>query len=257
MKRIFQYLAQVVLIANLVSACSQGSLQSQNEKDADSNNGQSAPTTNPPHAPDPAALKAVDLKGYIDGGDFDRVKSIDLDKTNGDLIISMPLGMDASVIVTQGTVPDLPGASFYTNFGSDGRAYFVVRVPVRYFLRNVLTTTPSRLPNGDALPIQGLDGELPSIVFALSSNPKDTRKVYLYLNAQVVAVFVESKWLACPPDFPICLGQLGYNIKNESKTKVIAVLRLIMAKNAKDGGFFIGARIPTDIAKILDNYFIR
>lgn len=243
------------LTAAMMAACSasNGGLETEMplpSQGGDGNNGQNDPSA--PNSP----LQQVDMKGYADGGEFQGVKTVDLDKNTGELIISLPLGIDSSVIIGSATIPQLPGVTFSTTIGGDGRTYVVMRVPLRYILRSVnLGTIPAnRLPNGDPLPMMPA-GEYPNLAFSLATNNGDQRRIYIYLGVDAIGVYVESKWLDCS-NLPICLN-LTVPVKNAAKTKVLGYLTMVMAKNGHQGGFFLGTKIPAEFSRILDEYFIH
>lgn len=196
----------------------------------------------------------IDMKGYVDGGDYDQTKTFDLDKTTGHLLVNLPLGLDSSIILGSGSVPSLQGVSFTTVIGADGRTYIQFRIPISYVLRGVNTLPANRLPNGDPLPMMPA-GEYPSTAFAIDTHTNELRKVYLYIGVDAIGIFVESKWLSCQ-GLPICINPT-FPIKNTARTKVVGYLSLIMAKGQSSGGFFISTVLPPDLARILDEYFIR
>lgn len=199
-------------------------------------------------------LDRVDLKGYVSSGDYESLKSIDFDKTRGELVLTLPLGMDMMVPQITGSLSQYPDIIFQTTKGSDGRTYFVVRVPVKYVLRGVNSTTPTRLPNGDPLP--GVPaGELPSVGFTM--NAGDGRRVYIYLGVEVIAVYVESDLLKCPTNFPICISTIPIPIYNQNRTQQLGNLALVLGKNGTKGGFYMATKIPPAIAKILDEHFMN
>lgn len=238
------------LAALMMTACSNGGYQglsSESTAAPGSNSGQDTGggTTNP--------IQNVDMKGYIDGGTYEKSQTFDFDKEKGELLISLPLGMDSSIMIGGGSIQQLPGVTFSTTIKADGNYYLVLHVPVRYFLRSVTTLPPGKLPNGQAVP--GMpSGEAPTLAFQL--NPNSSRKVYLYLGVEAVGVYVESPWLSCFGS-PICLSYLSYPIKNQAKTKVLGNFYMFMPSTGKkDGGFFITSIIPPEIARILDDYFL-
>lgn len=200
----------------------------------------------------PSPIQNVDLKGYINGGNYDETQTFDFDRTRGELIVRIPLGMDPNVFIGSGSLEKLPGVSFYTTMSSDGNYHFVISIPVRYVLRGVTTLPSNRLPNGDPLPMMPA-GELPSVAFTL--NPNSTRKAYLYLGVDAIGLYVESEWLTCKAGSPLCVS-LSFPVRNQTKSKVVGYFSLLPGKNGATGGAFISSIIPPEIARILDDYFL-
>lgn len=198
-------------------------------------------------------IDKVDMKGYVDGGDYDQTKTFDLDKTTGHLLVNLPLGLDSTIVLGSGSVPSLPGLTFNTILGADGRTYIQFRIPINYVLRGVNTLPANRLPNGDPLPMMPA-GEYPSTALSLDTHTNDGRKIYLYIGVDAIGIYVESKWLSCA-NLPICINPT-FPIKNTARTKIVGYLSLIMAKGQHSGGFFVSTVVPPDIARILDEYFI-
>ncbi|HRO67337.1 MAG TPA: hypothetical protein PL182_07225 [Pseudobdellovibrionaceae bacterium] len=239
--------AALILAAGLLGGCSSGFQGSSSTAPSagSGNNGQGDGGT----APNP--IQNLDLKGYINGGNYDETQTFDFDRTRGELIVRIPLGMDPSVFIGVGSIPQLPGVSFYTTMNSDGNYHFVMSIPVRYVLRGVTTLPSNRLPSGDPLPMMPA-GELPSVAFTL--NPNSSRKAYLYLGVDAVGLYVESEWLTCKG---ACGSlRLSFPIRNQSKSKVVGYFSLIGGKSTATGGVFISSIIPPEIARILDDYFL-
>ncbi|MBX2987417.1 MAG: hypothetical protein KF802_05940 [Bdellovibrionaceae bacterium] len=244
-------LVPAVIAALLLSGCSEGMKSSAIEGGSSNvESGSGVGGINDGRNP----MDQVDMKGYVSEGAYQSVKSVDIDKVAGELIVRLPLGMDATIAVGGGSIPQLPGVTFGTEFGADGNAYFTVRIPLRYVLRGV-TGLPSTttLPNGRPLPKMPA-GEYPSVAFTINSKNTD-RKFHLYLGVDAVGLYVESKWLSCG-NSPICLDYLEAPIKNEQRNKVLGYLTLMLGRGQTAGGFFVSTIVPPEIAKILDEYFL-
>ncbi|MBX3040448.1 MAG: hypothetical protein KF789_07075 [Bdellovibrionaceae bacterium] len=241
--------AALLLAAGLMGGCSsgfQGTSSASSTPSSGSNDGQNGGG----NTPDP--IRNVDLKGYINGGNYDETQTFDFDRTRGELIVRIPLGMDPTVFIGTGSVSQLPGVTFYTTMNSDGNYHFVISIPVRYVLRGVTTLPSNRLPNGDPLPMMPA-GELPSVAFTL--NPKSSRKAYLYMGVDAIGLYIESEWMTCKAGTPLCLS-LSFPIRNQAKSKVVGYFSLLPGKNGATGGVFISSIIPPEIARILDDYFL-
>lgn len=251
----FQFLVATLAMIAMVGCSKNGGYESASNiapsSPLEGENGQG----NNPGGTLPAPIQSVDMKGFVDGGENDAVQTIDLDKEKGELIISLPMGADMTLGLSNGSLTALPGVTFYTTVNpKDNKAYFVVRVPVRHFLRGVNTLPAGKLPNGDPLPFMP-SGEAAALAFEINTGTAHARKAYLYIGVEAVGLFVESKWITCG-DLPICIAP-WFSIKNAAKTRVIGRLSTVMPKNGKDGGLFISTIIPPEIARILDQYFIR
>lgn len=254
MKKIFL----MVAAASLLSACSNngfhagdnatGSLSGDNSGQGGDQGGDpddGGGDNNPPQ-PKPA----VDLNGYVDGGQYSQKQTFTFDKEKNEFVISMPLGMDAGLVLINGTIPSLPDVEFYVNRGADGTAYLVLRVPIRYFVRGVNSIPSGRLPNGQPLPMPS--GELPAAAFEIK--PGSNLKAYLYIGVEAIGVFVESNFITCQ-GLPICID-MQFPIRNSARTKVLGYFSFLMPRNGAKGGFFISSVLPPEIARILDEHFI-
>lgn len=259
-KPLLNQLGMWAVLGLIATACSNnGGFQTMPSATPGGDNGQFE--TPPPSVPAPNPIDTVDMKGYVNSANslfsqYDKVQTLDLDKEAGELIVSMPLGLDSSIVVGGGTVPQLPGVTFYTNIGSDGKTYLVVRVPVRYFLRGVTTIPANRLPNGDPLPKMPA-GEYPSVAFDLNTIGPDGKKVYLFVGVDAIGVFIESTLPSCADlHLPFCVNVFSFDIKNTDKTKVVGSFSIVMPKAPYLGGFFISTVLSPELARILDEYFL-
>lgn len=237
----------------LLSACSsnQGGFQTGTGNSATptvpgDNNSQDDGTLPTP----PPAKPAVDLDGYVDGGQYSQKQTFTFDKAKNEFVISLPLGMDGTLPLINGTIQSLPDISFYVNRGGDGTTYLVLRVPIRYFVRGVSAVPAGRLPNGDPLPMPS--GELPAVAFEIK--PGSKQKAYLYIGVEAIGVFVESSFISCQ-GLPICID-MQFPIRNSTRTKVLGYFSLLMPKSGAAGGFFISSVLPPEVARILDEHFI-
>lgn len=240
------------LATSMLTACN-GGLKTQDSASAGSgNNGQSTPGGG---GSTPRPIDSVDMKSYIEGSEYDKTKTFDLDKTTGDLLVNLPLGLDSSILIGNASVQQLPGVTFSTIIGTDGRTYLQLRVPIKYVLRGVSTLPAGKLPNGDALPLMPA-GEYPSLAFQINTNNAQVRNIYLYVGVDAIGVYAESPWVSCY-GLPVCLDRLSFPVKNSTGTKISGYFSLIMPKGQSLGGFFVSTVVPPSIAAILDEYFIH
>lgn len=267
-KPLIQSLALCAVAGMMLTACSQGAFKAadNNSVATDPGNNSQGDGSQPANPSNP--LSKVDMKGYVDSssgnalgasllGSNSGLKAIDLDADRGELILNVSLGLDSSILMASGSVPQYPDVSFSTTIGSDGKMYLTVRVPLKYFLHGVTTMPANRLPNGDALPKMPA-GEGPTIAFDLNTIGPQGKKVYLYVGVDAIGVFVESTLPTCQDlHMPICLNYLSFDIKNMAKTKVIGSFTLVMPKNGFSGGFFLGTPLDPQLAVILDEILTK
>ncbi|MCX7979071.1 MAG: hypothetical protein N2578_08715, partial [Bdellovibrionaceae bacterium] len=73
----------------------------------------------------------------------------------------------------------------------------------------------------------------------------------LYVGVEAVLLYVESSFVDNSPLW------FQFPIMNKARTKYYGYFGIILPKNNHKGGFYLSARIPSDIARILDRHFIR
>jgi hypothetical protein len=202
-------------------------------------------------------MDKLDMSGYASGNYADGQETINLDKVSAALVLRIPLGFLVNVTLTANSFPEMPGVVVTTEFDPQKGQILVLRLPVKYLLRNTPTAAPSRLPNGDALPSVP-SGELPMVALVL--NAKKSEKIYLYLSKEYFAVFFET-----PVDFGSLLNPLlpvnpisliSIPIKDKNKVQIVGYLHLIAKKNSFNGGFMMAFRLPSKVAALLDDYFV-
>ncbi len=193
----------------------------------------------------PATLQSVDLNGSINGGRFNKTQVISLDIPNKMLVVTLPMlanpflaGVSAQIPVTGVT-----GATIGVQTQPDGSSAIVLHMPLANIIRGVNFPTPTALPNGDPLP--GVPtAELPSV--AVSLNPAKNITATIYFSKQMVGIYVNT------PFDPFI--SLTVPVRNSSKTKILGYFSTVPAKKpAANGGFFVSALIPDDIARVIDN----
>lgn len=191
-------------------------------------------------APDP--YQSLQYEGYISGGNDSGTLAVDIDKTNGALLLIMPLQLNSFIPSTEGEIPDLPGVKFMTYKNSKGSSFIAVSVPLRYVLKGASFLNPARLPNGDPLP-QIAGGELPSIGLRIPG--KNNVQFHLYIGLDTVCIYVSSP-------FDPYVG-MTFPIKHGLNT--IGFLSTVPAKGVYDGGFFLSTHMPDEVARIIDDHF--
>lgn len=225
------------ILTGLLMGCSQG-FEANSLPSAGGNSGQDNGSGGNGSAP---SLPPLDLKSYISGGSQEGTLAVDFDKTKGDFLFLLPLGMNGSIEIDSLTVPQLPGVQIETYWKND-QAYLALRVPSKYITRGVTFLNPGKLPNGNALP--GIaDGELPRLSIQIKSDVY----VQLYIGVNVIAVFIET------PFDPYI--NMTLTLKNEARTKITGYFATIAARNGFPGGFYLTTTLPPDLARILDDHF--
>jgi hypothetical protein len=230
----------------VLAACSgKGGFDSGTSSNSAANNGSSAGEgagTVPPGGMAPDAFQSLQYKGLISGGNDNGTLAVDIDKTNGALLLIMPLQMNSYIDSAEVQIPDLPGVKLITYKDQKGSSFIAVSVPLRYVLKGASFLNPARLPNGDPLP-QIAGGELPSLGITIPG--KNNVKFNLYLGLDTVCIYVSSP-------FDPYIG-LTFPIKNGLTT--IGFLSSVPAKANYDGGFFLSTQMPDEVARIIDDHF--
>lgn len=198
--------------------------------------------TPPPGSLEPDAYQKLQFKGYLSGGNDSGKLVVDIDKATGALLLIMPLQMNTYIESAEGQIPDLPGVKFMTYKDDKDASYIAVSVPLRYVLKGADFLTPGRLPNGDPLP-QIAGGELPSL--GLSIPGKNDVKFHFYIGVDVVCLYVSS------PFDPY----IGLTFPIKSGLSTIGFLSSVPAKTGFNGGFFLSAHMPSEVARIIDDHF--
>ncbi len=184
------------------------------------------------------------IDGEINGGVFDKVSVIELDKDNKMVILRLPLAADPVLLSAYARIdiPQIPGAMVTIDSLNPGSLVFSVHLPLDVFLDGLDTIEPGTLPNGDPLP-QIAGGELPKLGLKIHEN--DETEAYLYLGANNFGVFVTT------PFNPFIY--LTFPIRNKDKTETMGYFTVVPEKNGFDGGFFTSMKIPDELARILED----
>jgi hypothetical protein len=226
------------------SSCSSGFDLSPSGLNSPANLGAGVPTpgsgTNAP-----VTWTNLNMNGVISGGVYDQTPVISLDKVNKLLILRLPMFANPGLndISMQFPITQLPGATFGLASLPNGSSALVLTIPLSYVMKGVSFLPQSTLPSGDPLP--GIpDGELPGLAIQLNISKKVQANIYL--GVATVAVFINS------PVDPYFAVQLP--IRTSDSTKTLGYFATVPAKKPTyDGGFFIAAQIPGDIARIIDD----
>ncbi len=190
-----------------------------------------------------ASWEKVDMDGYSQGLDSKGKMVVQIDKANQALILILPLPAFALLtFASRVDIPELEGAYFMSYKNSDGSTQVAISVPLKYVLKGAEFLPTQTLPNGDALPYIPA-GELPGFAIQFPQQPK--YQVYLYIGVNVAAAFVEL------PDLGIPVGGT-VKVKNKAKTKEVGAIGYVPAKGNHDGGLYLAAQIPNDMAIVID-----
>lgn len=244
--------------------CSPGSFKSDNAPSSSgSNNSTSTGGGGGTSTPDEVAARRKQLQHAIssaamtgtvaEGPSQDpNTPVIDFDRANGVYLIRIPMTAFSALTSFDMTFPEHPGMRLYVQYVLE-KPFITLAIPVKYVLRNV-TEVPAKLPNGDRVPLFPA-GEPPSRAILLT--PNKTEKVYLYLSAEAVGVFAETKFNPLPTIGPISLNEFVFTIRNQDKTKTLGYLTFVGEKAPFKGGFFISHKIDPKLGKILDEYYLN
>lgn len=192
-------------------------------------------------------MKGFVAEGYAANG---TVPVLDFNKSTGEIYIRTPLPLFANLVAFEMEVKKYPGIKVTAEtIGS--LSYMTVIVPIKYFARDVTEAT-ARLPNGEIPYFPS--GEAPAKAFVLT--PNKTEKVYLYMNAEAIGIFVETKF--DPTNLgDITLNKLIYSIKNQEKTKIMGYISLISGVSNTKAGFFASYRLDPSLSRILAEYYLN
>ena len=175
--------------------------------------------------------------------------AFDFDKTRGEFLILMPLP-SGFVFTPQGTFKNYPDITFSPVYEASGKVRLAIRVPVKYIIKGLQFVTPTKLPNGDPLPMMPAgQNELPSL--GLTFPQHDNTQISLYIGVNAIAVF-----MTIPPKYSFQLPvNITLPIKNKDKSKTYGYLTYVNPKPNFASGLFLSTIIPPKIATILEDYF--
>lgn len=243
-----------LLLVSLLSACGAKSPQLASNligNTQDGQQGQSLPGTTPtPISPN---IDSVDMKSRVDDSSnkmgFNGALAFDIDKNRGEFVIMLPMPQGV-VFTPSGSFAKYPDITFTPMFDGTGKMKMAVRIPMKYVLKGITTTSASRLPNGDPLPAMPAgQSELPSL--ALSFPAQNNTKMNLYIGTSALGFFMTLPDNAALP-LPI---NITLPLKNSDKTRTFGYLTYVNAKNGYQPGLFLSTQVPPEFARILEDHF--
>lgn len=233
-------LVSVIAIGSLaISAC--GSKSGFDSGTAASGNNSGQGDVGSPGAPVNTWDK-VDYQGKADGGPSDQKLVVYIDKVNQALLLVLPIPVLIPIIAPM-PIPQLEGAKLTTYTNNDGSQNMAISIPLRKIIRGGSFMPNERLPNGDALPYVPA-GELPG--FAIEFPQMRNYQIHLYVGVNVAAAFVEL------PDVGLPIGFIS-PVKNATKTKIVGAVGYVVPKNNFDGGVYLAAQLPAELARVIDD----
>lgn len=238
-KHIYSASTTALLAAALtLSGCAKG-FQQASDSSSSSGDAQNVPVDQ--GTPQPGWEK-VEFNGYQSGGTSNNSLVIYIDKVNQSLLMVLPIPVIIP-IVSPIEIPDLPGAYLTTftnpNGGGDSLA---VSIPLHYIVKGGVFMPNQKLPNGDDLPFVPA-GELPG--FAIQFPQMPDYQIHLYVGVNVAAVFAELPKVGLPFGFL-------FPVKNAARTKVVGAIGYVTPKNGFDGGMYLAAQLPPELARVID-----
>lgn len=262
LKNLIQKISLITFSLMTLTNCAPGNFNSDSVLSPDpKNNGQSTPSPggNDPLATSPDRKKELasiidktNMTGYVAEGyaSTSTVPALDFNKSTGEIYVRTPMPLFANLVAFEMEVKKYPGIKVLAEtIGS--LQYITVVIPIKYFVRDVTESSVS-LPNGETPYFPS--GEAPSKAFVLT--PNKAEKIYLYMNAEAVGIFVETKF--DPTNLGgISLNKLIYSIKNKEQTKIMGFISLIPATTNTKAGFFGSYRIDPSLSRILAEYYLN
>ena len=184
----------------------------------------------------------VDMDGFPSSGAHKGKLVVFVDKINQSLLLVLPIPVIIPNI-SQITFPNLDGAYLTTYKADDGSESLAINVPLRHVIKGGAFAGNERLPNGDPLPFVP-SGELPG--FAIDLPQMKNYRVHVYVGTNVAAAFVEL------PDLHLPIGGT-LPVRNSTKTKIIGAIGYVLPKAAYNGGLYLAAQIPDEMAAVIDD----
>ncbi len=195
--------------------------------------------------------QSLKLEGQISSGSYAQAPVISLDKEKRILKIKLPMIPNPYLLLMgQIAIPQIPGAIFTMESLPNGTPAMVLNIPLEKLIKGIDFPAVDSLPTGDKLIDLGVPGgELPSFAVSLMPLPKkkDIRAT-LYMGPEVVAIFVNT-----PFDPTIRTPAIPINDPETAQT--YGYFAVIPATATADGGFFISAQLPSEVARIIDELF--
>ena len=240
----------LTLIIVVSTSCSQSGFQSENLSSTNTPN----PTANNPSGQNtnesPATnLDDINLQGRVDSNNsqFKNALAFDFDKTKGEFIIMLPMpsGFYFTPNVSFSKYPDIRLTTLIDP--QTNRMKLALRIPVKYIVKGMQTTEPSKLPNGDELPLmpQGYQ-ELPSLALNF---PANNTEVHLYIGVNAIGLY-----MSLPKNLAIPVG-FTFPIRSPDKSVTYGAMTYVPIKGNHPPGIFVSSLVPAKVSRILEDYF--
>ncbi len=190
------------------------------------------------------AWKNLNVEGSISGGRYAQTPVVTLDKDKKLLKLKLPMVPNPYLILTREIqIAEIGGAKISWESMTDGSIAMVLSVPLAQYIEGLSFPRKDKLPNGEDLPgIAG--GELPSLAVGLV--PGRDIKATIYLGPSTLAVFVNT------PFDPV-IRTPAIPVRDQTMTRTLGYFAIIPATDAHEGGFYVSAALPDDIARIIDD----
>lgn len=198
-------------------------------------------------------LKKTNLSGFIANGPAKNITTpaLDFNKERGEFSIGIPMSNFSNLVNFEMEIKNYPGMRIISDNSADNPLIKLI-IPVKYVLQNV-SEVPAKLPNGNRIPFFP-SGEPPSKGFLLT--PDKEEKLYLYLSAEAIGFYAETKFDPVINFGSIQINELVFSIKNKENTKIMGYLTFLGKKNVTNGGFFMSYRLDPQLSKLLEEYYL-
>lgn len=197
---------------------------------------------------------SVELQAKSTGGPYSNLTVVYIDKVNQAILLTLPLPVYVPIF-TSLEIPEIPGAKFVNYTFPNGTKSIAISIPLKYLMKRGQFIGGSTLPNGDPLPYIP-EGELPG--FALSFPPNPNFRIFLYVGVNAAAAFVEVPGLDLP-SFPLSWLPFGggwntsVKVVNKAAQQEVGYLSYVGKKGIYPGGIYLAARLPVEVANVIDN----
>lgn len=234
-------------LALSLAACS-GSFKSTEQLSSNPNNQNNGQGATPPIDNTQTWDKVTqEVNSKADGGFYDGRTMIRIDKTRQSIILTLPLPDMFFLSLSAVSLSQMPGASVEEVDNADGSKSWAFVIPLHYIIKGAAFSNFNTLPNGDTLPYLPA-GEISG--FAIQFPEKPNYRIYLYIAVNAAAVFIETPDWEIPPEFSFLPG---VPVKNEAKTRTIGYFKLIPNKSTYASGVYLAARLPSDLARTIND----
>lgn len=262
LKNLIKKISLITFSLMTLTNCAPGNFNSDSVLSPDpKNNGQSTPSPggNDPLSTSPDRKKELagiidktNMTGYVAEGyaSTSTVPAVDFNKSTGEIYVRTPMPLFANLVAFEMEVKKYPGIKVLAEtIGS--LQYVTVVIPIKYFVRDV-TEVSTSLPNGNTPYFPS--GEAPSKAFVLT--PNKSEKIYLYMNAEAVGIFVETKF--DPTNMGgVSITKFIFQIMGKNSKSIMGYISLIPASTTTKGGFFASYRFDPSLSRILAEYYLN